>query len=453
MKERVTLSEAAKTVIKRLNEYGYESYAVGGSVRDCLLGLTPHDFDVTTSAPPDVTSEIFGDFTVVETGIKHGTVTVVINKEPIEVTTFRCDGEYNDGRHPERVSFTRSLAEDLKRRDFTVNAMAYSEDRGLVDLFGGEKDLQGGIIRTVGNPEDRFNEDALRILRALRFASTYDFRIEEETKAAILKQRESLKLLSAERVFSELKRLIVGKGAERILLEYSDVFSVVLPEIKESIGFLQHTPYHLYDVYTHAVKTVAACPFDTVTRLAALLHDCGKPETYKEEDGVGHFFGHAAVSTEKTRVALSRLKSDNITRDAVILLVKYHDADVQETEKSVKRWLGRLTTELFGKLLDLKIADNLAKTEESKKRLQKYENIKEIMKGILEKNECFSLKQLRINGSDLISLGFPKGRGIGETLEELLEKVVSGQCENEKESLIKEAEQIRDKRFGELFKK
>ncbi len=439
MKGRVILSDAARAVIERLNARGYESYAVGGSVRDCLLGLAPHDFDVTTSAPPDVTSEIFSDFTVVKTGIKHGTVTVVINREPIEVTTFRCDGKYSDGRHPERVSFTESLAEDLKRRDFTVNAMAYSEETGLIDLFGGENDLRSGIIRTVGNPEERFNEDALRILRALRFASTYDFRIDERTKAAILKQRESLKLLSAERIFSEIKRLILGAGAERVMLEYSCVFSVVLPEIKESIGFLQHTPYHLYDVYTHTVKTLAACPPDTVTRLAALFHDCGKPETYKEENGVGHFFGHAAVSAEKTAKALSRLKSDNATRDAVTALVKYHDTDVQETEKSVKRWLGRLTPEGFGRLIDLKIADNSAKTEESRKRLQKYENIKKIITDVLEKEECFSLRQLKINGSDLISLGFPKGREIGETLNALLETVVSGQCENERESLIREA--------------
>ncbi len=442
MKKRVTLSEAAKTVIEGLNEYGYESYAVGGCVRDCLLGLTPHDFDVTTDAPPDVSAEIFKDFTVVETGIKHGTVTVVINGEPIEVTTFRCDGEYNDGRHPEKVSFTKSLSEDLQRRDFTVNAMAYSDKSGLIDLFDGQGDLEKGIIRTVGSPEDRFNEDALRILRALRFASTYDFRIEEKTKAAILKQRESLTLLSAERIFSELKRLIVGKGAERILLEYSSVFSVILPEIKESIGFLQHTPYHLYDVYTHSVKTLAACPPDAVLRLAALLHDCGKPETFKEENGVGHFFGHAAVSTEKTRAALSRLKSDNATKDAVLLLVKYHDADVQETEKSVKRWLGRLSPELFGKLIDLKIADNSAKTEESKKRLQKYENIKNITNGILEREECFSLKQLKINGSDLIALGIPKGRAVGETLGLLLEKVIAGECGNDKAELTRLAEKM-----------
>lgn len=435
MKEGVILSDAAKTVIERLNEYGFEGYAVGGCVRDSLLGLTPHDYDVTTGAPPEETLEIFKDFTVVKTGIKHGTVTVVINKEPIEVTTFRCDGVYSDGRHPEKVSFTKSLSEDLMRRDFTVNAMAYSEKSGLVDLFDGQSDLKNGIIRTVGSPEDRFNEDALRILRALRFASTYDFKIEENTGKAILKLKESLTLLSAERIFSELKRLIVGVGAERILTEYSSVFAVILPEIKESIGFLQNTPYHLYDVYTHSVKTLAACPPDTVLRLAALLHDCGKPETYKEENGVGHFFGHAAVSTEKARVALNRLKSDNATRDAVISLVKHHDADISETEKSVKRWLGRLPPEIFERLIDLKIADNSAKTEESKKRLQKYENIKKIMKGILEREECFSLRQLKINGSDLIALGFPKGRQIGEVLNSLLEKVIAGECENEREAL------------------
>lgn len=397
-------------------------------------------FDVTTNALPNEVLSLFKkDFTVVETGLKHGTVTVVIDGEPIEVTTFRCDGDYLDGRHPEKVCFTRSLSEDLCRRDFTVNAMAYSESRGLIDLFDGKKDLEKGIIRTVGNPEDRFNEDALRILRALRFASTYDFLIEEKTKNAIFKQKESLTLLSAERIFSELKRLVTGKGAERILLEYSSVLAVILPEIKESIGFSQRTPYHLYDVYTHSVKTLAACPPDTVLRLSALLHDCGKPETFKETDGVGHFFGHASVSAEKTRAAMNRLKSDNATKDAVVTLVKYHDTDVQENEKNIKKWLGRLTPELFGRLIDLKIADNSAKTKESLERLKKYENIKKMAKDILEKEECFSLRQLKVNGSDLISIGFPKGREIGEMLNTLLEMVISGECENERETLLKEA--------------
>lgn len=440
MKEGLALSNAAETVINRLGENGYEGYAVGGCVRDSLLGLVPNDFDVTTNALPNEVLSLFKkDFTVVETGLKHGTVTVVIDGEPIEVTTFRCDGDYLDGRHPEKVCFTRSLSEDLCRRDFTVNAMAYSESRGLIDLFDGKKDLEKGIIRTVGNPEDRFNEDALRILRALRFASTYDFLIEEKTKNAIFKQKESLTLLSAERIFSELKRLVTGKGAERILLEYSSVLAVILPEIKESIGFSQRTPYHLYDVYTHSVKTLAACPPDTVLRLSALLHDCGKPETFKETDGVGHFFGHASVSAEKTRAAMNRLKSDNATKDAVVTLVKYHDTDVQENEKNIKKWLGRLTPELFGRLIDLKIADNSAKTKESLERLKKYENIKKMAKDILEKEECFSLRQLKVNGSDLISIGFPKGREIGEMLNTLLEMVISGECENERETLLKEA--------------
>ena len=436
MDRKVILSDAARTVIERLNENGYEGYAVGGAVRDSLLGLTPHDFDVTTDATPDVTASLFKDFNVIETGIKHGTVTVLISGEPIEVTTYRCDGDYLDGRHPEKVSFTRSLAEDLKRRDFTVNAMAYSDKNGLVDLFGGENDLENGIIRTVGKAEDRFNEDALRILRALRFASTYGFEIEKQTASAILKLTENLRHLSAERIFSELKKLIVGKNAERILLDYPYVFAEILPELKDSIGFLQHTPYHLYDVYTHTVKTVSACPSDATVRLAALLHDCGKPETFKMENGVGHFFGHAAVSTEKARNALNRLKTDNATKDAALTLIKYHDAVIEENERAVKRWLGKLSPELFSSLIDLAVADNSAKTEESLERLKRYESIRGIAEDILKKEECFSLKQLKINGSDLISLGFPKGRMIGETLNILLEKVISGECENEKEALL-----------------
>ena len=445
MDKKVKLSDAARIVIDRLYENGYDGYAVGGAVRDSLLGLTPSDFDVTTDATPDVTASLFKDFNVIETGIKHGTVTVMINGEPIEVTTFRCDGDYLDGRHPEKVSFTRSLAEDLKRRDFTVNAMAYSERSGLIDLFGGENDLKNKVIRTVGNPEDRFNEDALRILRALRFASTYGLEIEPKTAEAIVRLKENLRSLSAERIFSELKKLIVGKNAEGILLEYPSVIAEILPELKESIGFLQHTPYHLYDVYTHTVKTVSACPPDVVTRLSALLHDCGKPETFKMENGVGHFFGHASVSAEKARNALNRLKSDNATKDAVLTLIKYHDAVIEENEKTVKRWLGKLTPGLFSSLIDLAVADNSAKTDESLERLKKYESIKRIAKDILEKEECFSLKQLKVNGSDLIAIGFPKGKLIGETLDALLEKVISGECENEKNALLAVTEEIKER--------
>ncbi len=435
----MTLSVGAGTVISRLNACGYEAYAVGGAVRDSLLGLTPHDFDVTTNAFPSAVAEIFRDFKVIKTGIKHGTVTVLVGNEPIEVTTFRSDGRYSDGSDPDGVAFSSELSEDLKRRDLTVNAMAYSYKSGLTDPFGGRDDLENGIIRAVGDPEERFGEDALRILRALRFASVYGFRIEEGTDKAIRKLSGSLSRLSAERIFSELKGLITGKDAERILLEYPSVITEILPELSECVGFCQHTPYHLYDVYTHTAKTVSACPPDTVTRLAALLHDCGKPAVFRLENGVGHFFGHAEVSAEGADAALKRLKADTLTAKSVCTLVKYHGADIEETEKSVKRWLARLSPELFSRLTDLKIADNSAKTAESLPRLKRYENIKRITAEILEKEECFSLKQLRINGSDLLSVGFQKGREIGEVLEALLSGVISGELENERAALIKKA--------------
>ncbi len=435
--KKIILSFAAKTILCRLRQNEYEGYIVGGTVRDSLLGIIPHDYDVATSASPQTVLKIFDDFTILKTGIKHGTVTVLINGEPIEVTTFRHDGNYIDGRHPESVSFTKTLLEDLKRRDFTVNAIAYSEESGIIDPFGGKNDLKKRILRTVGDPEERFSEDALRILRAIRFASVYGFKIEENTKKSIFELSGKLNALSAERIFSELKQIITGKNAEEVLLEYPYVISRILPELQDCIGFDQHTPYHKYDVYTHSVKALSACPADTITRLAALLHDCGKPQTFEIKNGVGHFYSHSAVSTEKAQQALVRLKADNVTKNAVVKLVKYHDAKIiDETEKSVKRWMNKLSSELFLKLIDLMIADNTAKTEESKKRLQKYKNIKEIIKSVIEKDECFSLRQLKINGNDLISLGIPKGKRVGKALSFLLDKVIEDECENEKNALL-----------------
>lgn len=431
------LSYAAETVISRLNACGYEAYAVGGAVRDSLIGLTPHDFDVATGASPSAVTEIFRDLKVIKTGIKHGTVTALVGDEPIEVTTFRRDGGYTDGRHPDGVSFTSELSEDLKRRDFTVNAMAYSEKSGLIDPFGGENDLKNGILRTVGDPCERFGEDALRILRALRFASVYGFKIEENTDKAIRKLKGTLSRLSAERVLSEMRLLIIGNGAEDILLAYPEIVTEIFPELSECVGFCQHSPYHVYDVYVHTVKTVSACPKDVTVRLAALLHDCGKPDTFELRSGRGHFISHAAVSAEKARAALKRLKADTKTAETVYTLIKYHDIDIDVTPESVKLWLMRLSPEVFLKLTELKIADNSAKGGKGDGRLRKCERLKALAEDILKKDECYSLKQLKICGDDLVLLGVPRGRAVGEALGLLLDAVISGRCENDKTSLIK----------------
>ncbi|MBQ4054708.1 MAG: HD domain-containing protein, partial [Clostridia bacterium] len=351
------------------------------------------------------------------------------------ITTFRSDGEYKDNRHPESVEFSRNIADDLSRRDFTVNAMAYNHEDGLIDLFGGVGDLKNGVIRTVGDPDRRFGEDALRILRAFRFASQKGFTIAPETAGSALRNLHLLRNLSAERVYSELKKLLLGKNAEKIMLDYPEVICAVIPELKNAVGFDQCNPHHIYDVYTHTVKAVCACPKDPILRLAALLHDVGKPDTFSLKDGIGHFYGHSDKSMEIAEQVLTRLKADNYTKNTALILIKYHDPVIAPEEKSVKRYMNRLTPEVLSMLLDLKGADNLAQAPECAARLETYAEIRRIMAEITEKNECFSKRQLALNGDDLIALGIPRGRRIGQILDALLEEVTAGNIENEKDAL------------------
>lgn len=438
MKKHIYLkiSPSAEKAIALLSESGYTAYAVGGCVRDLMMGDTPNDFDITTSSRPEETLYVFRDFKTIETGLKHGTVTVLMDGEPLEITTFRSDGEYKDNRHPEKVEFSRHVSDDLSRRDFTVNAMAYNHEDGLIDLFGGMEDLKTGVIRTVGEADRRFNEDALRILRAFRFASQKGFTIAPETAESAKRNLHLLKNLSAERVYSELKKLLLGKNAEQIMLTYPEVICAVIPELKASVGFDQRNPHHVYDVYTHTVKAVCACPYDPVLRLAALLHDVGKPDTFSLKDGVGHFYGHSEKSMELAEAVLTRLKADNYTKNTVLTLIKYHDPVIPPEEKAVKRYMNRLTPEVLYMLLDLKGADNMAQSPECAKRLEIYDEIRRIMAEITAKNECFSKRQLAINGDDLIALGVPRGKRIGEILDIVLEEVTSGNIRNEKDSLV-----------------
>ncbi len=432
----------AKKLIKRLQECGYEAYLVGGCVRDMLMGVCPNDFDITTAATPDEMLEVFSEYRVIPTGLKHGTLTVLLGGQPYEITTFRCDGEYSDHRRPESVTFSRRLADDLSRRDFTVNAMAYSESTGLIDLFGGEQDIKDGVIRAVGEPFERFSEDALRILRALRFASEKDFVIEKNTKKAIFGGIPLLKYVSAERIYTELKKLLTGKGVFKVLTEFSAVMGAIIPQLKPCIGFDQNNYHHIYDVYTHTAHAVQSCPENVTVRLAALLHDIGKPHTYSERDGVGHFYGHPQMSVELAREALNALKADNETKDTVLLLIKYHDLVIEVNEKSVRRMLGKIGKERMYMLLDLKAADNLAQAPEYRTRLKQYEQIRAIMDEALAKDDCFSLKKLAVNGEDLMALGVPKGKEIGRVLGELLNCVIDGDIQNEKEVLIKKAREL-----------
>ncbi|MBQ3088720.1 MAG: HD domain-containing protein [Clostridia bacterium] len=430
------LPKSVDFALNGLKKAGFEAFIVGGCVRDILRGKQPSDYDITTSAEPEQTKEAFKNERIIETGLKHGTITLLKDGNPLEITTYRIDGEYADNRRPDNVTFTKSLKEDLARRDFTINAMAYSKNSGVVDLFGGKADLENKIIRSVGDPDRRFNEDALRIMRALRFASVLGFKIDDGTKKSIIKNRNLLKNISAERIAVELLKLITGENAKDVILEYIDVLGVILPEIKSIKNFDQKNPHHIYDVLTHTAIAVENTPPEPALRLAILLHDCGKPDCFTtDENKTGHFYGHPKISYEKAKVALSRLKLDNATTNLVLTLVKYHDVQIEPTEKSVKRALNKYTPEVFFKLLEIKKADNLAQNPEYN-RIEQLNKLKRIAESIINKGECFSLKDLAVNGNDLINIGLPAGKKVGETLKFLLDSVINNDVENKKEALL-----------------
>ncbi|MBR3354343.1 MAG: HD domain-containing protein [Oscillospiraceae bacterium] len=431
------IPEYISKAIALLNKAGYEAYLVGGCVRDAILGAEPKDYDITTSALPNQTKDVFKDYHVIETGIKHGTVTVVIDRFPIEITTYRIDQKYLDHRHPESVVFTSSLKEDLARRDFTINAMAYHPQQGLVDLFGGKEDLKTCTIRCVGDPEARFNEDALRILRALRFSSRYDSPIERSTEMAMRACARLLREISAERIASELNEILCGKGIRRILTEETDILGVPIPELLPMRGFNQNNPHHIYDVLTHTAVAVESIPPEKDLRLAALFHDIGKPLCYSVgEDGVGHFYGHAKKSELIAAKVMKRLKYDNETLNNVLTLVKYHDLHLEENEKSIKRLLRKIGPEMFDKLILLYRADNLAQSPDYRDRQDGFDRLNALAAIILSEEQCFSLKDLAVNGSDLIRLGYKPGPKLGAMLDKLLTKVIDGKLKNEKDDLV-----------------
>lgn len=433
----IRIPDQISRVIERLNRAGYEAYLVGGCVRDALLGNEPKDYDITTSALPEQTEEVFADYPVIETGIQHGTVTVLSDRTPVEITTYRIDSAYTDHRHPESVEFTSSLREDLARRDFTINAMAYHPTQGLVDCFGGQEDLRTCTIRCVGDPEERFREDALRILRALRFSSRYDSPIEPETEKAMRCCAPLLREISAERIASELNGILCGKGVRRILTEETGILGVPIPELLPMQGFDQHNEHHIYDVLTHTAVAVESVPPEKDLRLAALFHDIGKPPCFSlGEDGVGHFYGHAKKSEEIARTVLNRLKYDNATKDTVITLIRYHDMYMEETEKTVKRMLRKLGPENFRKLILLNRADNMAQNPAYRERQTHYDRLSDLADKILSEEQCFSLKDLAVNGSDLIKEGYRPGPQIGEMLDEVLNLVIDEKLENRKPDIL-----------------
>lgn len=432
------------TAINLLQSAGFEAYAVGGCVRDSLLGKTPNDWDITTSAKPEDMKSVFADFHCIDTGIKHGTVTVVIDGEPLEITTFRLDGEYEDNRHPKNVTFTSDLGADLGRRDFTVNAMAYSKMTGTIDLFGGQNDLKNGIIRCVGNPDRRFNEDALRILRALRFASALDFEIEEKTAQSLLKNRALLGNISEERIAKELLKLVCGKGAKRILTDFAPVLFEILPELQPMYKNSHDNPHHCYDIYEHTLIAVESIDPEPTLRFAMLLHDCGKPAVKKfDENGVAHFYGHQRISAEISAQILARLKVSNKFRDEILFLVSNHDRwELYENTEKMPRYLSKFGLDGVLNLLKVMRADVLAQSPEYRYRLDQIADAEETAKNLAAQKPCLSLSELQINGRTLMDIGIPQDRKLGAVLAQLLDEVIDGVTKNTQEALTTRAREI-----------
>lgn len=430
----------AALVLNRLKENGYEAFAVGGCVRDTLLGRAPHDWDVATNALPEETKRVFADLPVVETGLKHGTVTVLSGGMPVEVTTYRIDGAYSDFRHPDEVRFTRSLSDDLLRRDFTINALAFSKDGGLVDLSGGAEDLLNGVIRCVGEPDARFGEDALRILRALRFSSQLGFRLEERTAESAVRNRALLENISSERIREEFVKLLCGDNAVPVLREFREIVSVFLPELRPSFGFEQRNPHHDYDVWEHTLHALEAAKPEPELRLAVLLHDIGKPFCFTEdENGIGHFYGHSEKSAELAETILTRLRFDRKTAETVKTIVANHSLPLEPEEKYLRRRLNQLGEENLSLLVKMEQADAMGKGAADSERLGKLNAIPALLDRMAAEGQCFRREDLAVNGDDLLALGVPRGKEIGIVLARLLGEVLDGKTPNTRAALLSSA--------------
>ncbi len=441
---QLEIPEGAALVLRKLREAGYEAYVVGGCVRDSLLRRVPDDWDITTSARPEEVKGVF--HRTVDTGIQHGTVTVMVGKEAYEVTTYRVDGDYADGRHPTSVTFTPSLLEDLKRRDFTINAMAYCPEKGLVDEFDGESDLQKGIIRAVGDPVQRFTEDALRMMRAVRFAAQLNAEIEENTAAAIRQLAPNLRLVSAERIRTELEKLVVSAHPEKLSDAYQlGLMDVFLPELSECMGCVQNNPHHCYTVGEHILHSIMAARRDRILRLTMLLHDVGKPAVKTtDEGGIDHFYAHDLKSAELADEILRRLKYDNDTRKKVTTLVAWHDRQLGESINKVRRNVARLGPELFPLLLEVKRADVAAQADyRREEKCRKIDEWERIYREILKAEECLCIRDLAVGGKDLIETGIRPGQQMGQILQNMLEEVLENPSHNTREWLLDHLEQMK----------
>ena len=434
---KISLPKDVEYIINTLQRAGYEAYAVGGCVRDTILNREPDDWDITTSAKPMEIKRLFP--VTIDTGIQHGTVTVLKNHVGYEVTTYRIDGEYADNRHPKEVIFTANLKEDLLRRDFTINAMAYNHEEGIIDEYGGLDDIRDGIIRCVGNPYDRFSEDALRIMRAVRFSAQLGYRIEEETSKAIIKLSPNLASISAERINTELTKLLLSPNPDYLRDAYRlGITGVVLPELDRCMECEQVNPHHCYSVGEHTLHSLKIVPDDKVLRYTMLFHDFGKPDTQSVgEDGRMHFYGHPAVSERMASDIMHRLKFDNDTMNAVKLLCKNHDLEITEDNKHVRRAMNKLGTDNFGKLLMVKRADCMAQSDyKREEKLASLDNLTSIYNEIVNAGECVCMKDLAVCGRDLIDLGIKPGPAMGAILDELLNKVIDDPALNDRAVLL-----------------
>lgn len=437
MAMKILLPEKVNTIIHTIQAAGFEAYAVGGCVRDSILGREPDDWDITTSAKPEEIKKLFKR--TIDTGIEHGTVTVMFGKEGFEVTTYRIDGEYEDSRHPKEVTFTSNLREDLKRRDFTINAMAYNDEVGLVDIFEGISDIEKKVIRCVGDAKERFTEDALRMMRAVRFSAQLGYSIADSTKAAIRNLAPTLQKISAERIQVELVKLVTSDNPDYLKIAYeTGITAEVLPEFDLCMETAQNNPHHMYSVGEHTLWAMKYIENDKVLRLAMLFHDMGKPKALTtDEKGIHHFHGHNEISSQISREVLRRLRFDNDTIHKVEKLVFYHDYRPALTDKSIRRFVTKIGKDLFPLYLLVQKADTLAQSDY--KREEKLENIeseRQIFEGILEREECLCLKDLAVSGKDLIDYGIKPGKEIGEILNYFLEMVIEDPKLNQKEILL-----------------
>ena len=432
------IPQSVQFCIDTLENAGFAAYLVGGCVRDAYLNLIPHDFDLCTNALPEQTEAVFSDHKLVLAGKKHGTIGVVTDTGVVEITTFRTEGGYTDCRHPQWVEFVSDIEADLARRDFTVNAMAYSPSRGFADPFGGREDLDKGILRAVGEPSARFEEDALRILRGIRFASRYNLSVEENTRQAMFDLAPRMESLARERVFEEVNRFLqLAKAAD--LLTFAPILAAVIPELEQTLGFDQHSPHHAYDVFTHIAYVTAAVPSEPALRWAALLHDVGKPATFTtDETGRGHFYAHAQVGAEMANTILLRLKAPTQLREEVVLLISQHMTKLEPEKRFLRRCLNRLGSDRVERLLQLQEADMGSKGTGKQDQLLQFSQVRALLAEIKAENACLQLKDLAVNGNDLLALGLT-GKQIGETLNSLLEQVMDDVLPNDRSVLLETA--------------